>query len=334
MQFYQEEKKFSKFLSVIIPVYNVESYIHKCLDSLVNQCDESVEIICIDDGSKDDSGNICEVYAKKNSNIFVFHKPNGGVSSARNLGLQKATGQYIAWVDPDDYVTPDWFITIKKTLQKYRPDCLLVDAYVESFRKTAQVHANLPLKMSSERFIYELSSERHIQSWLPLKIIKKECFVGLAFDENAVILEDYKLLTRLALRLRIIISISNCLYHYVRRSDSLSNDANIQKRLVAAQIAYDRYSLFKICGYKVSKASYWKMALLVCLIDNSREGKIYNDFKHQIKKYQNEIKRDFFKIIKSKEVGLKMKAATCLHILFPMKISSTLWRWVREGRYH
>lgn len=89
-------------LSIIIPVYNVEKYIKMCLDSLLRQKTTDIEFICIDDGSTDDSGIICEQYAKKDKRFRIFHKKNEGVSSARNLGLKMAKGEYIAWVDPDD----------------------------------------------------------------------------------------------------------------------------------------------------------------------------------------------------------------------------------------
>lgn len=93
-------------LSIIIPVYNVEPYINKCLDSLIHCIDSNqAEIICIDDGSTDQSGKICDVYQEKYTNIKVIHQKNQGVAAARNTGLSHAKGEYIAWVDSDDYVS-------------------------------------------------------------------------------------------------------------------------------------------------------------------------------------------------------------------------------------
>ena len=91
-------------VSVIVPVYNVEKYIRKCLDSLVNQTLEDIEIIVVNDGSKDSSIDILKEYAEKHNNIKVYEKENGGLSDARNYGLQFATGKYIAFLDSDDYV--------------------------------------------------------------------------------------------------------------------------------------------------------------------------------------------------------------------------------------
>ena len=93
-------------ISIIVPVYNVVKWLRECMNSLINQSFKKIEIICIDDGSTDDSGKILDEYAQKDNRIKVIHKENGGVSSARNAGLDIATGEYIAFVDPDDYVHP------------------------------------------------------------------------------------------------------------------------------------------------------------------------------------------------------------------------------------
>ena len=99
-------------VSVIVPVYNVEDYIRECLDSLINQTLTDIEIILVDDGSKDLSGTICDEYAKKDCRIKVIHKENGGQSSARNAGLKVSTGEYILFVDSDDYIVENTLETL------------------------------------------------------------------------------------------------------------------------------------------------------------------------------------------------------------------------------
>lgn len=93
-------------ISVIVPIYKVEAYIHRCIDSILSQTFTDFELLLIDDGSPDNSGKICDEYAKKDSRIKVFHKPNGGVSSARNLGIDNARGEWITFIDSDDYIQP------------------------------------------------------------------------------------------------------------------------------------------------------------------------------------------------------------------------------------
>ena len=95
-------------VSVIIPVYNVEKYLPQCIDSILAQTFTDFELILVNDGSKDCSGNICDEYAQKDSRIVVIHKENGGASSARNRGLDIAKGEWISFIDSDDYVTPNY----------------------------------------------------------------------------------------------------------------------------------------------------------------------------------------------------------------------------------
>ena len=97
-----------KMVSVIIPIYNVENFVEKCIESILFQTIQNLEIILVDDGSSDGSGDICDVYAKKDARIKVIHKKNGGVSSARNMGISNATGEYICFVDGDDFVADDY----------------------------------------------------------------------------------------------------------------------------------------------------------------------------------------------------------------------------------
>ena len=90
-------------ISIIVPIYNVEKYIRKCIESIINQTYRNIEIILVDDGSPDNCGKICDEYAKKDSRVKVIHKKNGGLSDARNKGTEVATGEYIMYVDSDDY---------------------------------------------------------------------------------------------------------------------------------------------------------------------------------------------------------------------------------------
>ena len=105
-------------ISVIIPIYNVEKYLNKCIDSIINQTYKNLEIILVDDGSPDNCPQICDEYAKKDNRIKVIHKKNGGVSSARNVGLINSTGNYIGFIDPDDYIEPIMYEKLLKVLKE------------------------------------------------------------------------------------------------------------------------------------------------------------------------------------------------------------------------
>ena len=105
-------------ISIIVPVYNVEPYLNKCLDSIVNQTYKKLEIILIDDGSTDNSGLICDEYASKDNRIIVVHQKNKGLSAARNVGLNIAKGDYIAFVDSDDFIEKDMYFTMYNVMNK------------------------------------------------------------------------------------------------------------------------------------------------------------------------------------------------------------------------
>ena len=111
-------------ISVIVPVYNVEKYLHRCINSILAQTFTDFELLLIDDGSKDNSGAICDEYATRDSRVRVFHKENGGASSARNQGLDNASGEWIAFVDSDDYVLHDFMETYMMMCKDYTDLCI------------------------------------------------------------------------------------------------------------------------------------------------------------------------------------------------------------------
>lgn len=111
-----------ELISIIVPVYNIQDYLPRCLDSILEQTYENLEIILIDDGSKDDSGKICDDYAERDKRIKVIHKENGGVSSARNAGLDAATGDCIGFIDGDDLIEPDMYSILIQNMKTHNVD--------------------------------------------------------------------------------------------------------------------------------------------------------------------------------------------------------------------
>jgi glycosyltransferase involved in cell wall biosynthesis len=124
-----EDKTNQPEISIIVPVYNVEKYLEKCLKSILHQIFSDFELILIDDGSTDSSGRICDEYLKRDSRIKVFHKENGGLSSARNYGIEKSTGKYIGFVDSDDYIAKDMYEVLYNNLQRENADVSMCGNY-------------------------------------------------------------------------------------------------------------------------------------------------------------------------------------------------------------
>lgn len=167
-------------ISVIVPVYKAEKYLHKCVDSLLAQTFTDFEILLIDDGSPDKSGEICDEYAEKDSRIRVFHKENGGVSAARNLGLNNSGGNYVAFVDSDDWVAPDYLKDFQ--IENLNPD--------EKFIVIQGIEQNYPKKKKpTKMFYYEnevLYWSRDIERIKDNNILLNGCPVAKLFSKEVI----------------------------------------------------------------------------------------------------------------------------------------------------
>lgn len=175
-------------ISIIVPVYNCEELIQRCINSLLKQTYKNIEILLIDDGSKDNSGKICDEYEKKDSRIKVFHKENGGVSSSRNLGLKKMTGNYFMFVDSDDYLD---FNSIESLINNLKKDDEIIGlCYKEIFDNKEKIKRR-PIIYTRDDFIVSiLNNETPGCCWGILynsNLQKKE---NLFFDSNTNYMED------------------------------------------------------------------------------------------------------------------------------------------------
>lgn len=195
-------------ISVIVPVYNVEQYLPKCIDSILAQTYENLEIILVEDGTRDSSGLICDEYAKKDSRIRVIHKENGGLSSARNAGMEIARGEYFGFVDSDDWIEPEMYETLLAYSQKHDADvvcCGRYDVDGATGEKTvglcpAKEECIAPMEMLGRVFIWDNCDSaawdklyrRHIfaETRYPLGVYSEDvaCFYKLMEAANRVAL--------------------------------------------------------------------------------------------------------------------------------------------------
>lgn len=183
-------EKFSPTISVIVPVYNVEKYLTRCIDSILSQTFTDFELLLIDDGSTDNSGKICDEYAKQDSRIRVFHKENGGVSSARNLGLDNAKGNWICFCDSDDYVLPNWLYDFSLHLNKNKS--LVISGFISVYKgqkticELAPASLEDPIEINS--FIIDYLEKKYIQGYLWCK-----CFDKSIITANNIRFKDFHL---------------------------------------------------------------------------------------------------------------------------------------------
>lgn len=175
-------------ISVIVPVYNVEKYLHRCIDSILTQTFTDFEVLLINDGSKDRSGEICDEYAKKDSRVKVFHKENGGVSSARNVGLDNARGDLICFCDSDDFVTKDWLALFVKNIDGY--DAVITGFFFvkNNFKKPFSVSCD----SSSPSQIADLLNSHENFGYLWCKCFKRLIIndYKLRFNKSFTLMED------------------------------------------------------------------------------------------------------------------------------------------------
>ena len=206
-------------ISVIVPVYNTEKYLHRCIDSILLQTFTDFELLLIDDGSKDSSGAICDEYASKDNRVRVFHKENGGVSSARNLGLDNAKGEWIAFVDSDDWMERTMYDELYKCAMAASAEVVYCDfnmSYKDKYIacKSAQYSDN-KIVFLRNYIAFEWTCLWNI-------LAKKEIYIknNLHFIENISYCEDFCLSVRLLYYANKVSYVEKSLYSYNRMNET------------------------------------------------------------------------------------------------------------------
>lgn len=245
-------------ISIIVPVYKVEPYLPRCLESIINQTYRDIEIILVDDGSPDQSGKICEKYAEIDNRIRVFRTENRGLSAARNFGIKKANGQYIGFVDSDDWIEPDMYEVLLKTAQETDSD-IVQCGYYEEDGLTSKKVVPIAKTYTSEEALRALL-ENEICSGVWSKLWKNECFFEKGFPEGHVF-EDTATAHIFFSVINSVTGITRLLYHYIPRENSITNSHTISN-LVDFWIAHkERYDFFS-CDERFNTNSKYMNRLL------------------------------------------------------------------------
>ena len=220
-------------VSVIVPVHNVESYLPRCIDSILAQTYTDFELILVDDGSPDRSGAICDEYAAKDSRIRVIHKENGGVSSARNAGLAAAKGDFIGWVDADDIVEKDMYEVMIRVAKLNNADIVQCQHNRENILNNSP-RSEIFTEMTGTDFvkrIFLMSGANYTnQVSLWSKIYRKDLFQDIVFPLGRTY-EDEQETYKVCLKANKLIEIPDILYHYVYREHSIITGVSSIKML-------------------------------------------------------------------------------------------------------
>lgn len=223
-------------ISIIVAVYNAEKTICKCLDSISQQTFADFEVIMVDDGSSDHSAEIIDEYASRDSRFKAFHKPNGGVSSARQFGIDHASGEYTIHVDPDDWIAPDMLASLYAKAGKV--DMVICDFYINSYKGEEYVKQQPQNVDDNSAIIKELFGPLHGSTCN--KLIKLSCYsqYNVRFPEQISFCEDQYVVVSLLLHPIKVAYLPQAFYHYVR-----DNEGSLSKSYSCKMLEQDKCAL-------------------------------------------------------------------------------------------
>lgn len=285
-------------VSVIVPIYKVEPYLAQCVDSIINQTYKNLEIILVDDGSPDNCPKMCDEYAKKDSRIVVIHKENGGLSDARNVGLDIAKGDWITFVDSDDWIADNFVETLQKAASDYQAD-IAIASYHEEPNGASQDSAQSFKLFTSHELLWHLCAsdvKGLMSAWG--KLFQKSCFSAIRFPFGKLY-EDAHINYKLYFNASKIYYSPKELYHYRIRPDSIMGKTTSSTH--ALEPLLQRYKFLRDHGE--SEAANCNLELLCGdVLFAYSEAKLYqrypsgfNDAEMLLELYQ-EIVKDYFNI--------------------------------------
>lgn len=214
-----------------MPIYNVEKYLKRCINSIINQSYKNIEIILVDDGSTDNSNRICDEYAETDKRIKVIHKKNGGVASARNEGLDSSRGKYICFVDGDDWIEKNMVEILLKELKIHKANIVRCNTYELDNKPNEEW-------ISTNELIFDNILNGNISAYVYLLMIKSDIIEKIRFDEKMSILEDtYFLLNLLVIKEKIIF-LDDKLYHYEMNDEGLTLSSKNARNKIKGLIEY------------------------------------------------------------------------------------------------
>lgn len=308
-------------VSVIIPIYKVEKYLRKCIDSVLNQTYQDFEIILVDDCSPDNCPEICDEYAKSDDRIKVIHKENGGVSSARNAGLKVATGEYIAFVDSDDFISENFLEILLDGLLTNGADLSCCDRFIIYEGKGDNIqelesHVNWQ-EVTTQKFDYALTEEKYAGfAWN--KLFKKDILLqkNLKFDEQIFTGEDLAFVLEYLTLCEKVAYTQTPLYGYLVRDNSITTTVKFNQRqftiLRARERVLEIIKEYSPKNYNFCKATYLMHAIKQKYLLRPIRKENQEEYRAVTSKIKNNKKGLLF----WKNVSIKLKVKLFMMITF------------------
>lgn len=308
-------------ISIIVPVYNVEKYLENCIESILNQTFKDFELILVDDGSTDNSGKICDIYEKKDSRIKVIHKNNGGLSSARNAGLDIACGKYVGFIDSDDSIHPRMYEILYDLIKKYESDisCCNYKKIYDIFKDEYEnVNSLEVIEMSNIEAIKNLY-DKEIGVKLVIacnKLYRKNLFDNIRYKVGRVH-EDEFMAHRILYNCKKITYVDNELYYYLQREGSIMSQISYKRKVDTLLSKSDR---MRFCN----KVGLTSMSDNIC---KTYEFEFFNLYKQLLNEdsenaeFLKEIRRDFilnlYILLRQKDIHIKEKISCLIFAVSP-----------------
>ena len=295
------------YISVVVPVYKVENYLCKCVDSLLAQTYTSMEIILVDDGSPDNCPSICDNYASQNEKVRALHKTNGGLSSARNYGVMHAAGDWIVFVDSDDYVSESYIQDLVELREHYQAD-MAITRIVKSDEKGC--HYQAPMAFSSyctdaRNALLEVYARQRIGWEAYGKIYSREVLIKYPFPNGYY--EDCAIMYRIIMNAKkIAIGCFENNYYYITRQGSILNSQLNQKHLHIFTICDEFAEFVNTLDYDMQflKTIMYQRAVVQMLNLQTMNNE---EFKSIFLRYRREFRSSLFQVLTNSNCSWKMK---------------------------
>jgi len=315
-------------ISVVVPIYNVEKYLKKCVDSIINQSYHNLEIILVDDGSPDNSPKICDEYALLDTRIKVIHKKNGGLSDARNAGIDIATGAYITFIDSDDYIEPNYMEVLLESITNNNSE-IAIGGHTVYYETGGVIERNTcgNKKMDSKEALRRILYDDGIDLSAWAKLYDINLFKNIRYPKGRLF-EDSATTYKLIDKAKIISTIDTRIYNYIMRTSSITNSTFNSKKMDLI------LSTTEMCDYIKKKYPDLSLAcerrkMYAYLSTISQLASSKDKYKEEQKILMDYIKKNSKTVLKDKKIPKRDRLA--LHSLsFGFGVYKVIWNLYRK----
>ena len=308
-------------ISIIVPVYNVEEYLDRCVESIVNQIYTNIEIILVDDGSPDNCPKMCDEWAEKDNRIKVIHKENGGVSSARNIGIDNADGDYISFVDSDDYVENNFISSLLSGCQNNEAQLSVCGCCINDNDKVIKAESTVLVNSYDACImLFDYGNCHYFEGYSCNKLYKKDIIKDncLKFDTSFKMCEDTLFNFNYIKCINNVCVLDEALYHYCSRKDSAARSKKIQNYFDLL-LLINRFIEEASDAELINTIIFWSFRFWIRVVDNFIVNKTGKDY---YKITVSKIKEYYHTIMHSKRFpfSIKWRAFIIKYFLFFYKL--------------